>query len=440
METMKISSNTISIDTTRLYRMPWSFSDNAFSWIEPTRNCNLACEYCYQEHESNSDKSLRHFARDLRSLLSLRKCDVLNIAGGEPLLHPRIHEIVSLVRSHGVKPQIVTNGMLLTTGLARSLRAAGAASFMIHVDALQNRPGWRKKDELQLNELRQHYADMVHDVGGLVCGFTTTVVPSMLHQMGGVVEWTLRNSDRVAAMMLIPVRLAETDPDLEYYAGNERIDPEESVYAKDMDYRSISAAEIYAEIRKSVPDLEFNAYLGGTILPTAPKWAFANPVTGRRGMVYGFVGPRSMEMLQQALHLFRGRYPGLLHHRTYHRAGALFALAPVDAGLRKALRRYLGAVVRNPLRLFDRLHFQSIIVMQPQDMLENGDQDQCDGCPNKTLIGGRLVSECRGDDFIRYGRMVQAVRRRPAEHRWACSGGSASGQLCPEGSHPLDHA
>jgi hypothetical protein len=36
-----------SLDTSKLLRMPWTNSDNAFSWLEITRKCDLNCDYCY---------------------------------------------------------------------------------------------------------------------------------------------------------------------------------------------------------------------------------------------------------------------------------------------------------------------------------------------------------------------------------------------------------
>lgn len=55
---------------------------------------------------------------------------------------------------------------------------------------------------------------------------------------------------------------------------------------------------------------------------------------------------------------------------------------------------------------------QNIIVMQPHDYLPNGEQDECDGCPNKTYWNGRLVSECRKEDYSLYGRPLATVRKK----------------------------
>ncbi|OHD72148.1 MAG: hypothetical protein A2W19_14650 [Spirochaetes bacterium RBG_16_49_21] len=405
-----IKNHLPEVNTLGLYRMPWSFSDNPFSWLEPTRNCDLSCEYCYQEHNPRSYKTVAEFESDLKGLLKLRKCDAINIAGGEPLIHPDILDIVALVKSHGLKPVLITNGNRLTKEFARDLKAAGAYGFTFHVDSLQNRPGWEGKDEKELNELRQYFADMIFEEGGLVCGFNTTIVPSMLHQVGNVIKWTISNNDRVATNMIIPVRQVPKDDCLEYYAGSQKLDADQTVYAGRYDYRPITAMELYREALKVVPDFTFNSYLGGTMVPNAPKWLFANIIASRQ-KIYGYLGPKGMEIIQNGFHLIKGGYISYLRPEIYQHAKLLLPLAAFDKGLRKAFGRYLLSILTNPLRIFKKLTFQTIIIMQPQDFLENGEQDMCDGCPNRTYINGRLVSECRGEDYIKHGRMIQAVRK-----------------------------
>ena len=34
------------LDHRRLYRLPWSLTDNVIAWLEPTKECNIHCEGC----------------------------------------------------------------------------------------------------------------------------------------------------------------------------------------------------------------------------------------------------------------------------------------------------------------------------------------------------------------------------------------------------------
>ena len=68
--------------------------------------------------------------------------------------------------------------------------------------------------------------------------------------------------------------------------------------------------------------------------------------------------------------------------------------------------------MKNPLQLFRKVSIQSLLVLQPQDVLPSGKQDLCDGCPNKTIYNGRMISMCRVEEFIRFGEMVDLRPRQ----------------------------
>ena len=54
---------------------------------------------------------------------------------------------------------------------------------------------------------------------------------------------------------------------------------------------------------------------------------------------------------------------------------------------------YLGGsgALKNPLRLFCRLHAQNIMMIQPADLYMDGGMNMCDGCPDITIHEGKLV-------------------------------------------------
>ena len=72
-----------------LYRLPWNFSDNAISWLEPTSMCNLYCDGCYRENRKGSHKSLHEVQHELDVFERLRNCDSVSIAGRQRPASPR---------------------------------------------------------------------------------------------------------------------------------------------------------------------------------------------------------------------------------------------------------------------------------------------------------------------------------------------------------------
>jgi hypothetical protein len=88
-------------------------------------------------------------------------------------------------------------------------------------------------------------------------------------------------------------------------------------------------------------------------------------------------------------------------------------LGLVDPELRRTARTWLSGLLRDPGEAFRALHVQSLSVVQPVDILPNGEMDTCDGCPNRTFWNGRMVAACRLDEYRRYGAPVQAAPRPP---------------------------
>jgi pyruvate-formate lyase-activating enzyme len=398
-----------SLDVSHLYRMPWTNSDNAFSWLEITRRCDLKCGYCYQSNDPGSDMTMAEIEAELSALLKLRTCDTMFVSGGEPLLHPKLDIIVRRVKSHGVKPVLVTNGHRLTRDRIQQLKAAGLFGFILHVDREQSRPGWTGKSELALNELRQHYADMIHKEKGLICGFNTTILPETLHEVADIVRWTIRNIDKVCTNCLIPVRVPKKEDPWEYSVRGKSISFEDTVFAekpyKNPSNTLLSAADIYGQVLKVLPGFTGNAFLGGTEIPNAPKWLFSN-IIGTSQDTFGCLGPKSMEMLQNGFHFARNRFLSFLPPKLYARAKWLFPLAVVDKKLRRALSSFAKTLFKNPSLLFQKVSIQSLLILQPQDVLPNGAQDLCDGCPNRTAHNGRLIPMCRKEEYLRFGDTV----------------------------------
>ncbi|MBU4318028.1 MAG: hypothetical protein KKF30_12255 [Proteobacteria bacterium] len=64
------------LNTSSLFRMPWTNSDNAFSWLEITRRCNLNCDYCYQKNRADRDKGLLQLEMVLKTLKGLLLADL----------------------------------------------------------------------------------------------------------------------------------------------------------------------------------------------------------------------------------------------------------------------------------------------------------------------------------------------------------------------------
>jgi hypothetical protein len=87
-------------------------------------------------------------------------------------------------------------------------------------------------------------------------------------------------------------------------------------------------------------------------------------------------------------------------------------LAPFDAGVRRIAGRVLAQALRSPLAALRRgLCFQSILIIQPIDILPDGRANMCDGCPDITVWNDQLVWSCRMDEQERFGQNLRIVPR-----------------------------
>jgi pyruvate-formate lyase-activating enzyme len=404
---------TAALDHRQLYRLPWSLPDNAIAWLEPTKKCNLACLGCYRENDPRGHKTLEEVRCDLEVFKRYRTVDGVSIAGGDPLVHPQIAEIVRMVAADGLKPIVNTNGLALTPELLGELRDAGVAGFTFHIDSKQGRPGWKDKDEAGLNELRLRFAEMVVEVGGgrIGCSFNATVYEDTLEQVPDVLEWAQRHIDVVHTVVFIAFRAGVVGGDFDYQVKGEPVDFLDTPYATtDLTSHEIQSTDIVAEIRKRFPEFEPAAYLNGTERPDTFKWLLSGRL-GTPERIYGYVGPRSMELAQTWHHLTTGRYLAYTDPRMLGRGRAMLLLAPLDRRLRKIARRYGRAVATDPSLASRPLRFQSVMIIQPADIYADGHQNMCDGCPDMTVWNDRLVWSCRLEEPEKFGDFVQMVPR-----------------------------
>jgi MoaA/NifB/PqqE/SkfB family radical SAM enzyme len=99
-----------------------------------TRRCNLSCGYCTEFDNFSASIPFELLKERIDALHRLR---VANIAllGGEPLLHPKIDEVVAYANREA-QVSVTTNGFLLSDKVIARLNAAGLSNMQVSIDAL----------------------------------------------------------------------------------------------------------------------------------------------------------------------------------------------------------------------------------------------------------------------------------------------------------------
>jgi 12,18-didecarboxysiroheme deacetylase len=103
------------------------------------QRCNLRCVHCYAHSRDLEYSGELNHEEGLRLIDDLAQfgAPVLLFSGGEPLMHPRILELIAYAREKGMRAVISTNGTLITPELAEKLKAFGLSYVGISLDGLE---------------------------------------------------------------------------------------------------------------------------------------------------------------------------------------------------------------------------------------------------------------------------------------------------------------
>ena len=395
------------IDRRKMYKFPWSKADNPGAWVEVTDECDLYCPGCYR-HRLEGHRRLEEVKNDILICKKLTNCSRISISGGEPLIYPHIVEVVDFVSRNHLKPLIFTNGEKLTWELAVELKKAGVSQIFFHIDSGQKRPGWEGRSESDLNQLRQNYADMIWDLGQVQCGFNMTIFRRTLPEVPTLMDWARRNIHKVQNVSLIALRGLALTEDKKYMVNGREIDTSLWKSSSKDEYEiSMTSNDIYEMIEKYFPGSNPSAYLSGTARPETYKFLIILNF-GSPKRIFGTVGAKAVELNEFLFHLRKGRYTAGFKNPKIGRK--VFFLSLFDKEIKRAFLRYLGASLRNPARLFDKIYIQCINIQQPNEMLD-GEINLCDGCLNQMVHKGEMIPSCKLDEYRLFGGPIIEIKR-----------------------------
>jgi MoaA/NifB/PqqE/SkfB family radical SAM enzyme len=408
-----------------LYRLPYSMNDNPIGWIEATDICNIKCKGCYRLIIGEGHKPTEKIKEEILFLRKWRNCDNITLAGGEPVLHPDILEIVSFITSLKIKTVILTNGYALNDQMLKDFKEVGLLGWSFHIDITQTRPEFQKlkiKSEKDLNDLRLKYARMIKKYG-FYSHFGITVTAENLKEVPDFIQWAVNNIMLVNAISLIIYRGMPVMPGVEYFARDKKVDIKVGNLGYTVDpeeYKQIyiKSQDVYAIIKERFPDYEAMGYLGGTIDHTSFKWLWGTLFANTRGKTFGAMSKRTLELAQAVYHYTHGTY---LVYPKRRIGKSIFIMSLIDPLVRKALWNYLKYCLSNPARFFYPMKSLGIGMVQAPDMREDGQIDMCDDCPDMCVFEGRLVNSCRLDECRIYGDLLhihvhkEAITRKKTE-------------------------
>jgi hopanoid biosynthesis associated radical SAM protein HpnH len=187
--------------------------------IEPLFACNLSCPGCGKIQHPTDILRKRLSLEDIVGAVEESGTPMVSIAGGEPLLHPDIENIVAELIRRKIYVYLCTNAVLLRRRLEK-FTPSHFFSWVVHIDGLQERHDAAVDREGVFDEavaaIRQAKAQ----------GFRVTTNSTFFNTdspktVRDVLDF-LNDDLKVDAMMISPAYAYQKAPDQEHFLGVEQ--------------------------------------------------------------------------------------------------------------------------------------------------------------------------------------------------------------------------
>jgi len=184
--------------------------------LEPLFACNLACPGCGKIQYPTEVLRQRLAPEDAWAAIEESGAPMVSIAGGEPLLHPQIEEIVNGLMARKRFVYLCTNAVLLRRKMDR-FKPSPYFSWVVHVDGLEERHDQAVDREGVFREAVEAIREAKRR-GFRVTTNTTFFSTDSPKTVREVLDF-LNDDLQVDAMMISPAYAYEKAPDQDHYLG-----------------------------------------------------------------------------------------------------------------------------------------------------------------------------------------------------------------------------
>ncbi|MDE1850226.1 MAG: radical SAM protein [Candidatus Micrarchaeota archaeon] len=179
-----------------------------------TNRCHLSCWYCFfyaKEGEPIYEPTLDELKKIFVNLRNQKPipANALQITGGEPLMHPKVVDVVKIAKEAGFDQiQMNTTGIILAEQpeLAYKIKHAGVGTLYMSFDGVSKRANPKNHWEVPQT------LDVVRKAGINVVLVPTVIRTVNDHEMGAMINFALNNADIIRAVNFQPVSLVGRMP------------------------------------------------------------------------------------------------------------------------------------------------------------------------------------------------------------------------------------
>ena len=184
--------------------------------LEPLFACNLACPGCGKIQEPASMLKQRMPVEQAVGAIMESGAPMVSIAGGEPLMHPQIDEIVRQLVAKKKFVYLCTNGLLLKRHIHK-FKPSPYFAWVVHLDGLKEAHD-RAVDKEGGFEGAVEAIKLAREAGFKVNTNTTFFNTDTAQSVIDVLDY-LNDDLKVDQMMISPAYAYEKAPDQEHFLG-----------------------------------------------------------------------------------------------------------------------------------------------------------------------------------------------------------------------------
>jgi len=182
------------------------------SEVALTYRCNLKCSFCYAGCgcTANPAGSSREMTSDqvrqvLWKIFHQAKVPSVSFTGGEPTLVPELPDLVQYAKNLGMRVNLITNGTLISAGMAKRLADSGLDSAQVSIEGVTAATHDRTVGLDGAFEKSVSAVGYLNDAGILTHSNTTMTTENLpeCFQMPAFVQQELKN-DRFSMNLIIP--------------------------------------------------------------------------------------------------------------------------------------------------------------------------------------------------------------------------------------------
>jgi len=202
-------------------------SQTVLGIVDVTNRCNLNCPICFANANSTgrvyepSREQIREMLQNLRDNRPI-PAFALQFSGGEPTVRDDLPELVKIAREVGFSYIMVdTNGIRVAEDIEylKKLKSSGMNSFYLQFDGLDD-DIYEKIRGRKLLNTKLRVIENCRRLGYRCVVLVVTLVRGINdHQVGGIIEFAIRNSDVISCVNFQPVSFAGRVSDVERKRG-----------------------------------------------------------------------------------------------------------------------------------------------------------------------------------------------------------------------------